>query len=100
MILSPQYKNFKLLIQAERSNGFFSNTPAKSWGFRNYFSSTHNDLNKYKKYNMIFNDYIIDLDWILQLENIPDEIREYASFLKSQKNVNNLKYFYLKSNYS
>ncbi|KAG0975044.1 hypothetical protein G6F29_011811 [Rhizopus arrhizus] len=54
--------------------------------FRNYFFSTHNDLNKYKKYNMIVNDYITDLDWILQLENIPDEIREYASFLRDQKN--------------
>lgn len=100
MTLNSQYNDFKLPVQTERSNGFFSNTPAKSWGFRNYFSSTHNDINKYKKYNVIVKDYNRDLDWVFHLENIPDEIRDYVNSLKDQKKVNNLKYLCLKSNYS
>lgn len=87
MTLNPQYNDFKLPVSVEGSKNFFSETPANLWSVKKYFSCTHSDINKYKKFNRIVNDYCRDLEWIIRLETLPDEIKSYAAFLKDQKKV-------------
>lgn len=87
MTLNPQYNDFKLPVSVEGSKNFFSETPANLWSFKKYFSCTHSDISKYKKFNRIVNDYCRDLEWIIRLETLPDEIKSYAAFLKDQKKV-------------
>ncbi|CEG82389.1 hypothetical protein RMATCC62417_16464 [Rhizopus microsporus] len=65
----------------EEHRNFFHLRSAENWKFYNYFVATHNDINKFKKFNTIRTDYLEDLDCIAR-SNASPEIQIYAKGLK------------------
>ncbi|KAG1136505.1 hypothetical protein G6F37_013289 [Rhizopus arrhizus] len=87
MSLNNKYDHFKINKLIEGRKSFFATQPAKQWSFINYFKLTHDDINKIKDYNRLLNDYIIDLEWITTLEEVPSEIKDYVTGLKNEERV-------------
>ncbi|KAG1176736.1 hypothetical protein G6F46_002079 [Rhizopus delemar] len=88
MSLNSKYDHFKINKLIEGPKSFFATQPAKHWSFINYFKLAHNDINKIKNYKRLLNDYIIDLEWITTLEEVPNEIKDYVIALKDEERPN------------
>ncbi|ORE08413.1 hypothetical protein BCV72DRAFT_225173 [Rhizopus microsporus var. microsporus] len=84
-ILPDVYKKYKLPVVNEGSSHFFSMYNAEEWSFEKYYQETHPNVNKSKQFQTIVKDYCNDLNWVAQLEGIPDTIREYARALIKEK---------------
>ncbi|KAI8327842.1 hypothetical protein EDC96DRAFT_531244 [Choanephora cucurbitarum] len=83
MKLDDNLKDFKAPHSSNKNREFFHTNGAAEWDFFNYYIQTHEDLNKLKKFNVVAMDYKDDLDWIIN-SDVPKEVIEYASFLKSR----------------
>jgi hypothetical protein len=86
-MLLDQYKDFYIQSSFEGSKAFFSENPASQWDVKNYFKLTHNHLNKNKKYNNIMSDYVHDLEWLSNIEGLPNEVKVYVLQLKNEKKI-------------
>ncbi|KAI8091742.1 hypothetical protein BDF21DRAFT_449119 [Thamnidium elegans] len=84
-MLPPEFKSFKLAERHEGSRNYFHEHEAGQWSFRHYFNQTHNNLNKFKKYNAILNDYQKDLDWLINQHSVPAKLKDYLIALKKKK---------------
>lgn len=93
MTLPEDYKDYKLSIVNEGSRHFFSINGADNWSFQKYFEEAHSGLNKSKNIKKIEYDYDCDLDWIANLQEVPDTIKEYARQLSKQAKVRDLMLF-------
>lgn len=62
-------------------NNFFHVFTAEKWDFYNYFVSTHENINKFKSYKLIRDDYINGIQWISSSE-APIEVKNYVTELK------------------
>jgi hypothetical protein len=80
MSINPQLKDFKM-PKTEGHNRFFHVFNAEKWDFYNYFLSTHENINKFKKYKSIREDYVNGIQWILSSE-VPIQIKNYVTELK------------------
>lgn len=89
MVLSDTEQNYKLSVVKEGSSHFFAINRVKDWGFENYYEQTHNDLNKPKNFKKIIADYNQDLEWIANLEEVPELIKDYAKSLIAKQKVKN-----------
>jgi hypothetical protein len=90
MPLTKEEESYKLPVFIEGSKHFFSITPAKDWNFITYFENTHTNINKRKQFNKVKIDYDADLNWIIQLQEASDSVREYARELLKQPKVHAL----------
>ena len=87
MKLDDNLKDFKAPHSSNKNREFFFHTNgAAEWDFFNYYIQTNDELNKLKKFNVVAMDYKDDLDWIIN-SDVPKEVIEYASFLKSRNIV-------------
>ncbi|KAL9551135.1 hypothetical protein PS6_005149 [Mucor atramentarius] len=84
MNLPQEYQEYKLKDTGTGSNSFFSSFPAREWNFVNYFKSTHGNLNKFKKYNVVKKSFKDDLDWILNMDDVPSAILQLVGDLIKQ----------------
>lgn len=89
MNLPEEYRNYKLSTANQGSIHFFSTNSASNWDFETYFEQTHFDLNKNKNFKKIEKDYNDDLNFISQLEEVPEIIKEYAIYLIKKPKVSN-----------
>lgn len=84
-MIPDEYKNYKHVEPAEASKSYFHQYPAELWSFRHYFENTHNNIRKYKKYNQIVDDFCKDLDWLLDQNSTPSDLKAHLRSLKSEK---------------
>ncbi|KAI7897513.1 uncharacterized protein BX663DRAFT_533809 [Cokeromyces recurvatus] len=83
MSLSEDQKIYELSIKVKGSKRLFHDYPVQNWDFLNYYNSTHNDRNKLKIYANIKFDFKDDLNWFVQLPNIPDNITAFTTKLNN-----------------
>ncbi|KAG1560891.1 hypothetical protein G6F49_002300 [Rhizopus delemar] len=80
MSINSQFKSFKM-PKTKGHNNFFHVFTAEKWDFYNYFVSTHENINKFKSYKLIRDDYINGIQWISSSE-APIEVKNYVTELK------------------
>lgn len=81
MSLDSEIKDFKM-PDGTGHNLFFHVVGAEQWDFYNYFQATHNNINKFKNYQTIRNDYLDDIERILRTD-VPKKIKSYVTELKN-----------------
>ncbi|KAI8975322.1 hypothetical protein BDF20DRAFT_599572 [Mycotypha africana] len=88
MSIPEKYKNYKLDKEVEGSKEFFQNNIPESWTFENYLDKTFDKLSKnnIKNIKYIYSCFHNDLQWLLKLNEVPDEVKNYiAATLKPQE---------------
>jgi hypothetical protein len=96
MSIPEKYKNYKLDKEVEGSKEFFQSNIPESWTFENYLDKTFYKLSKnnIKNIKYIYSCFHNDLNWLLKLNEVPNDIKNYISAtLAPQERVRNKKYF-------